>query len=87
MPLTGVYLATAFDSDGSASPCSCGNISAFSVLRVAYPRFRRRTIDTTVLGFYAGCLPTFVLLDVSFTVVKIHVAVFGVMTPCSMVGG
>jgi hypothetical protein len=42
---------------------------------------------TTVLGFLAGYLPTFVLLDMSFTAVKIHVTVFGIMIPCSLVGG
>lgn len=56
---------------------------------IAYsiPQFCRRTNDTIVLGFIAGSLPNFMLLDVSFTAVKIHVAVFGVMTPCSLIGG
>jgi len=36
---------------------------------------------------FCWCLPTFVLLDMSFTAAKIRVAVFGVMTPCSLVGG
>jgi len=87
MLLSGVHLETAFDCDGSAAPGPCGNFSATFVLRIAYPRFCKRTSDTTALGFFAGCLSIFVLLDMSFTAAKIHVAVFGVMTPCSLVGG